>query len=142
MKTQFCRLFWHISYCKKQQSNFIAKCDRLLLQSASVWQVVITKFDTFCLILEWMINVIFCAKRDQPYWNVRWNSWLHAFNLGWERTNCCFFFFLIEQRQPVRRKNELKNVRMRPTGEKEIYEILFIYQFHDFCSSTFSIHCC
>ena len=32
---QFCRLFWHISYCKVRQSNFITKCDRLLLQSAS-----------------------------------------------------------------------------------------------------------
>ena len=32
--TQFRRLFWHISYYKLHQSNFIAKCDRLLLQSA------------------------------------------------------------------------------------------------------------
>ena len=29
------RLFWHISYYKVRQSNFITKCDRLLLQSAS-----------------------------------------------------------------------------------------------------------
>ena len=27
-------LFWHISYCKVQQSNFITKFDRLLLQNA------------------------------------------------------------------------------------------------------------
>ena len=39
--TQFRRLFWHISYCKKQKSDFIIKCDRLLLQSASG----ITKYD-------------------------------------------------------------------------------------------------
>ena len=32
---QFCRLFWHILYYKVRQSNFITKCDRLLLQSAS-----------------------------------------------------------------------------------------------------------
>ena len=32
---QFRRLFWHISYYKVRQSNFITKCDRLLLQSAS-----------------------------------------------------------------------------------------------------------
>ena len=33
--TQFRRLFRHILYCKKQQSNFITRCDRVLLQSAS-----------------------------------------------------------------------------------------------------------
>ena len=32
---QIRRLFWHISYYKVRQSNFITKCDRLLLQSAS-----------------------------------------------------------------------------------------------------------
>ena len=32
---QFRRLFCHISYYQVRQSNFIAKCDRLLLQSAS-----------------------------------------------------------------------------------------------------------
>ena len=32
---QFCRLLWHISHYKVRQSNFITKCDRLLLQSAS-----------------------------------------------------------------------------------------------------------
>ena len=32
---QIRRLFWHISHYKVQQSNFITKCDRLLLQSAS-----------------------------------------------------------------------------------------------------------
>ena len=32
---QFRRLFWHISYCKVRQSNFIAKCVRLLLQNES-----------------------------------------------------------------------------------------------------------
>ena len=41
MTPQFCRLFWHISYCKVQQSNFITKYDRLLLQNASG----ITKYD-------------------------------------------------------------------------------------------------
>ena len=32
---QFRMLFWYISYYKVWQSNFITKCDRLLLQSAS-----------------------------------------------------------------------------------------------------------
>ena len=32
---QFCRVFWHILYYKVRQSNFITKCGRLLLQSAS-----------------------------------------------------------------------------------------------------------
>ena len=32
---QFRRHFWHILYYKVRQSNFITKCDRLLLQSAS-----------------------------------------------------------------------------------------------------------
>ena len=32
---QIRRLFWHISYYKVRQSNFITKCDRLLLQNAS-----------------------------------------------------------------------------------------------------------
>ena len=32
---QFRRLYWHISYNKMRQSNFITKCDKLLLQSAS-----------------------------------------------------------------------------------------------------------
>ena len=32
---QFRRLFWHISYLKVRQSDFITKCDRQLLQSSS-----------------------------------------------------------------------------------------------------------
>ena len=32
---QIRRLFWHISYYKVRQSNFITNCDRLLLQNAS-----------------------------------------------------------------------------------------------------------
>ena len=41
MATLFPSLFWHVSSCKKQQSSFITKCDRLLLQYASG----ITKFN-------------------------------------------------------------------------------------------------
>ena len=40
---QIRRLFWHISYYKVPQRNFITKCDRLLLQSASG----ITKCDSY-----------------------------------------------------------------------------------------------
>ena len=58
VKIQFCRPFWHFSYYKMRQSNFITKhdglllqrasgitkCDRLLLQSATG----ITKCNTLC----------------------------------------------------------------------------------------------
>ena len=40
---QLRRLFWHISYYKVWHSNFITKCGRLLLQSASS----ITKCDSY-----------------------------------------------------------------------------------------------
>ena len=43
MSTQFRRFFWHISLYKVQKSNFITKCDGLLLQIASG----ITKCDRF-----------------------------------------------------------------------------------------------
>ena len=42
---QIRRLFWHISYYKVPQSNFITKCERLLLQIASD----IPKFDRLLL---------------------------------------------------------------------------------------------
>ena len=35
VKMKVDRLFWHISYYKVWQSNFITICDKLLLQSAS-----------------------------------------------------------------------------------------------------------
>ena len=54
--TQFSRLFWHISYFKKQKSNFITKLDRLLLQSASG----IKKCDR--LLLESASDITDCDK--------------------------------------------------------------------------------
>ena len=62
MTTQFRRLFLHISYCKKQQSSFITKCDRLLLQSASG----ITKCDR--LLLRSASGITKC---DRLYYEVR-----------------------------------------------------------------------
>ena len=62
MTTQFQRLFWHISYCKKQQGNFITKCDRLLLQSVSG----ITKCDR--LLLQSTSGITKC---DRLYYKVR-----------------------------------------------------------------------
>ena len=59
---QFRRLFWHISYYKVRQSNFITKCDRLLLQSASG----ITKYDR--LLLQSALGVTKC---DRLYYKVR-----------------------------------------------------------------------
>ena len=55
-------LFWHISYCKVQQSNFVTKCDRLLLQSQSD----ITKCDRSLL-----QNVSGITKCDRLYYKVR-----------------------------------------------------------------------
>ena len=58
---QIRRLFWHISYYKVRQSNFITKCDRLLLQSASR----ITKFDR--LLLQSAAGITKC---DRIYYKV------------------------------------------------------------------------
>ena len=38
---QFRRLFWHTSYYKVRQSNFITKCDRLYYKVRQVLQSVI-----------------------------------------------------------------------------------------------------
>ena len=59
---QFRRLFCHISYYKVCQSNFITKCDRLLLQSASG----ITKCDR--LLLQSAPGITKC---DRVYYKVR-----------------------------------------------------------------------
>ena len=73
---QFRRLFWHISYYKVRQSNFITKCDRLLLQSVSG----ITKCDR--LLLQSASGITKCdrlllqsgsgiTKCDKLYYKVR-----------------------------------------------------------------------
>ena len=72
VKTQFCSLFWHICYCKKQHSSFITKCDRLLLQSVSG----ITKFDR--LLLQSPSGI---TKRDS-YYKLRRNAWF-GIRLWW-----------------------------------------------------------
>ena len=59
---QFRRLFWHISYHKVRQSNFIKKCDKLLLQSASG----ITRCDRLSL-----QSVSGITKCDSLYYKVR-----------------------------------------------------------------------
>ena len=62
---KFRRLFWHISYYKVRQSNFITKCDRLLLQSV----LGITKYDrlyykvrqvlqSVAVITKWDVTVV------------------------------------------------------------------------------------
>ena len=61
---QFRRLFWHISYYKVRQINFITKCDRLLLQSASG----ITKCDR--LLLQSASGITKCDS----YYKVRRNT--------------------------------------------------------------------
>ena len=59
---QIRRLFWHISYYKVPQSNFITKCERLLLEIASD----IPKFDR--LLLQSASGI---AKCDRIYYKVR-----------------------------------------------------------------------
>ena len=61
---QFRRLFWRISYCKKQQNNFITKRDKLLLQSASG----ITKYDrTYCMGRQVIQSVTVITKWDATH---------------------------------------------------------------------------
>ena len=62
---QFRRLFWHISYYKVRQMNFIIKCDRLLLQNASG----IAKCDR--LLLKSASGITKC---DRVYYKVRRNT--------------------------------------------------------------------
>ena len=59
---QIRRLFWHISYYKAPQSNFITKYDRLLLQSVSD----ITNCDR--LLLQSASGITKC---DRIYYKVR-----------------------------------------------------------------------
>ena len=59
---QIRRLFWHISYYKVQQSNFITKCDRLLLKS--VWSI--TKCEK--LLLQSASGITKC---DRLYYKAR-----------------------------------------------------------------------
>ena len=78
--TQFCRLFWHISYCKKQKSNFITKCDRLLLQSASgitkcdkVYYKVRQVLQSVTVITKWDItrtNVLNICQKLSKCWDI------------------------------------------------------------------------
>ena len=61
---QFRRLFWHTSYYKVRQSNFITKRDRLSLHSVSG----ITKCDRlYCKVRQVLRSVTVIAK-----WNVTW----------------------------------------------------------------------
>ena len=61
---QFRRFFWHISYYKVRQSNFITKCDRILLQGTSG----ITKCDR--LLLQSASGITKCDS----YYKVRRNT--------------------------------------------------------------------
>ena len=61
---QIRRLFWHISYYKVQQSNFITKRDRLLLQSVSS----ITKCNCYYKVLQVLQSATdFIRKRVRYY---------------------------------------------------------------------------
>ena len=82
------RLFWHISYYKVPQSNFITKCDRLLLQSASD----ITKCDR--MLLQSASGITKC---DRIYYKVRQllqsKTWqrVKSWTLSWLKLKDYFF---------------------------------------------------
>ena len=58
---QFRRLFWHISYYKLRQNNFITKCDRLLLQSSSAitkWDAIIKSLIVIIITKWWKYTMV------------------------------------------------------------------------------------
>ena len=65
---QIRRLFWHISYYKVRQSNFIRKCDRLLLQSASGLQSLT---DGYCKVRQVLQSVTEFITKCVRYYKVR-----------------------------------------------------------------------
>ena len=75
---QFPRLFWHISYYKVRQSNFITKCDRLLLQSASgitkcdrLYYKVRQVLQSVTVITKWGVTDILFWKLNIKHWVLR-----------------------------------------------------------------------
>ena len=62
---QFRRLFWHISYYKVRQSNFITKCDRLLLQVRQVLKSVTDCYYKVDQVLQTVTD--FITKRVRHY---------------------------------------------------------------------------
>ena len=65
-------LFWHISNCKVQQSNFITKFDRFLLQSASgitkcdrLYYKVRQVLQSVTVITRWDVTLVYPFK-----WNI------------------------------------------------------------------------
>ena len=93
MTNQFRRLFRHISYFKKHQSNFITNYDRLLLQSAlpiakcdrllSQSALAIKTYDR--LLLQSASGI---AKCDRLHYKVR--QVLHCNNYYKMRRNSCY----------------------------------------------------
>ena len=82
---QFRRLFWHVLYHKVRQSNFITKCDRLLLQGASG----ITKCDRLSL-----QNASGITKCDTLYYKVPQVLQSMTVITKWDVTLvCCFCVF-------------------------------------------------
>ena len=65
---QIRRLFWHISYYKVRQSNFIRKCDRLLLQSASGLQSLT---DGYCKVRQVLQSVTEFITKWVRYYKVQ-----------------------------------------------------------------------
>ena len=75
---QFPRLFWHISYYKVRQSNFITKCYRLLLQSASgitkcdrLYYKVRQVLQSVTVITKWGVTDILFWKLNIKHWVLR-----------------------------------------------------------------------
>ena len=90
---QFRRLFWHISYYKIRQRNFITKCDRLLLQSVSgitkcdrLYYKVRQVLQSETVITKWdvtnVLELIKCSVIKRM-----WSSFIMIIILQWKWNN-------------------------------------------------------
>ena len=82
---QFRRLFWHISYYKVRQSNFITKCDRLLLQSVSgitKCDRLITKCARYYKVWQTLLQSVSGITKCDSYYKVRCNTSIYSIEIS------------------------------------------------------------
>ena len=77
--TQFCSVFWNISYFKAQQSYFITKSDMLLLQSAlGIMKcdrlLVIAKCARYYKVWQTLLQNVSGITKCDSYYKVRSNT--------------------------------------------------------------------
>ena len=100
LATQFSRLFWHVSFYKKQQSSFITKCDRLLLQCGSG----ITKCNR--LLLQSVPGIVKCGRL---YYKVRQVLKCDSYYKVRRNTGCFF-----TKNRGNNYKHEVTNLLLKP----------------------------